>query len=258
MNALLALLLCASASAEPAGLPPFLDAGLERVRAQAAPRSVAGRAAAARETPEERARHAASLTWPGGPRSTYRAVVDPAHRRAPDPARDIIADHWPGSAPGLLAGLWYSDGAREIQPFLIEGNVAGPWRESSAVIARLTGKPRAIVSPEYIAFRSGAVTLIAPAVYGFYGAMPPFQSGYDAAHPWLNLVQFPADSRGDDCVSLNLVGGAVSGCGDVWQDGIDPANELACYEGKTYLRCHLWCAQQTLGRAFSYANGPCP
>lgn len=258
MNPLPALLLCAAAFAEPQGLPPFVDAPLAAVAAQPGPLAVAGRAAAARETPEERARHAASLTWPGGPRSTYRAIVDPAHRRAPDPARDVVADHWPGSAPGLLAQLWYADGAREVRPFLIEANVAGPWSESSAVIARLSGKPRAIVTPEYIAYRSGAIALVAPAVFGFMNAMPPFQAGYDAARPWLNLVQFPADSRGDDCTSLNLVGNAVSGCGDVWQDGIDPANELACYEGKTWLRCHLWCAQQTLGRPVNYTNGPCP
>ncbi|MDX6769363.1 MAG: hypothetical protein SF051_07510 [Elusimicrobiota bacterium] len=250
---ILLLLLAGAASAQTA-LPPLEPVSFAEATAGLGPVPFL----AAAETPEERARHQASLRWPGGPRSTYRHLIDPARRRPGDPARDIVSDRWPGSRPGLVAAAWYLDeNGVERAPFLIEGNVAGPWSDSSAVISRLVGRP-AIVSPEYIALRMGARALIAPSVYGVLGAMPPFEAGRDAAAPWLHLLQFPTDSRGDDCVSLNRVGAAVSGCGDLWQDGVDPVNELACHQGKTYLRCHLWCWEQVEGRSLGYANGPCP
>jgi hypothetical protein len=254
MTLLPALLLAAAASAETGGLPAFPGAALEALKERPAPIAVS---AALAETPEERARHAASLTWPGGPNSTYRSVIDTARRRAGDPARDIVSDRWPGGRSGVIGHVWYLEHGAEKAPLFIEDNVRSPWSDSSAVVSQLAGRP-AIVSAEYIAFRSGATALVAPAVYGQVGALPPFEAGRSAARPWLQLVQFPSDSRGDDCVSLNRVGRHVSGCGDVWQDGIDPANELACYQGQTWLRCHLWCVQQTTGRAIAFANGPCP
>ena len=254
---ILALLIVVSvplAASEPLIAPRLEAVSLAEVRAtDAAPAP-----AAAAETPDERARHEASLTWPGGPRSTYRHVVDPARRRAGDPARDIVSDRWPGSSSATVTGLWYLDGAgAERKPFMIEANVAGPWSDSSAVIAQLLGRATAIVSPEYMAMRMGARALVAPAVFGTAASVPPFEGGRSAASPWITLVQFASDSRGDDCVSLNRVGRAVSGCGDLWQDGIDPVNELACYKGKAYLRCHLWCVEQTEGRTLGYVNGPC-
>lgn len=248
----LLLVLVGVASAQTA-LPPFAPLSFSDASA-----GIPAPFTATTETPEERARHEASLRWPGGPRSTYLHIIDPARRRAGDPARDIVSDRWPGSRPGLIGGSWVVN-ARGVEstPMLIESNVAVPWSDSSAVISQLVGRP-AIISPEYIMLRMGARALIAPSVYGVNSAMPPFETGYTAAAPWLNLVQFPSDSRGDDCVSLNRVGRAVSGCGDLWQDGIDPVNELACHNGKTYLRCHLWCVEQAENRTLGYANGPCP
>ncbi len=247
------LMLLAGVASAQAVLPPFTPLSFDEATA-----GMTKPFLAVAETPEERARHEASLRWPGGPRSTYRHLIDPARRRAGDPARDIVGNRWPGSRPGLIAASWVvNENGAETQPMLIESNIIGPWSDSSAVIAQLVGRP-ALISPEYILMRMGARALIAPSVYGVNGALPAFETGRSAAAPWLHLVQFTSDSRGDDCVSLNRVGRAVSGCGDLWQDGIDPVNELACHNGKTYLRCHLWCVEQAENRTLGYANGPCP
>lgn len=251
--ALLALLF--AAPAQGAALPEFEHVSFRRIALASADEP-----AAAAETPDEAARHANSLRWPGGPNSTYRFVVDPANRRAADPARDIVADRWPVSQTLAIGCVWsISASGRAQAPCLFEADSRRSWSDSNAAISQLNGRP-AIASPEYIMFRMGARALIAPAVYGVFNQpMPPYETGRSTESPWIRLLQFPTDSPGDDCVSLNRVGRAVSGCGDLWQDGIDPANELACYQDKTYLRCHLWCWEQAEGRplAGGYSNGAC-
>lgn len=241
------LLLASLASAQPAperfAIPPD---PLSR-------RPAAGLAEASL-TPEERRRNEQSLRWPHGPRSTYAPVVAPSSRR-PDPAAEVTGTRWP--AP-LCLGWYVDETGVERRSMMMDMDIGQSWSDTNGAIARIIGRA-AVASPEYVFFRSGAARIIAPSVFaGPRDDFPPFRPGVSRDAPWIYMWQFPLDSPGDDCVSLNVVGGATSGCGDPWQDGIDPANELACHEGRTYLRCHLWCREQVEDVRLGYTNGPCP
>jgi hypothetical protein len=60
----------------------------------------------------------------------------------------------------------------------------------------------------------------------------------------------------DACLNVGRADGKTSGCGDVWQDGLDDS-ALACSEGKTYVRCQLDCKIKYRAPDLTYAPGPC-
>jgi len=75
---------------------------------------------------------------------------------------------------------------------------------------------------------------------------------------FLHLIQ-PIDKAEANCLTIGREpepNGKVAGCGDVWQGGLQDI-ELACYNGHTYLKCHIDCINAIYKHKTQYTNGPC-
>jgi hypothetical protein len=130
------------------------------------------------------------------------------------------------------------------------------WSDVDAKLAQLLKRKAVTVSPEYVAFRMGASALVAPALYG--KDPKALNTKFDGiAHPpaWLTLIQ-PRDQAETNCLALSYKAGKASGCGDQWQGGITNS-KLECYQGKTYLKCHLRCIEKIYSRQMATAPGAC-
>lgn len=152
------------------------------------------------------------------------------------------------------------------------------WEEVSTLIGKMTNNPNAVITPEYLMYRSGAVAFGAPAA--FYstkeiqdsiregGKRTPEQREKDKqeeerrdqsmkANPWVTLIQ-PKTKEEVSCYAIGMPDGKNPiGCGDVFQGGLQN-NEMGCYQNKTYVKCHLQCQEKFSGKKLEYKEGPCP
>jgi hypothetical protein len=157
-----------------------------------------------------------------------------------------------------------------------EANVRSAWAEVNKLISELNHVPNAMVTPEYVMYRSGYVALGAPSAFMTsaefkevlrkYAELTPEerrrvddeQDRLDAimkADPWLTLLQ-PKDVVEANCMAISLVDGKPFGCGDVFQQGLLPS-ELACFERQTYIRCHLECIEKIYQKKLAFSPGRC-
>jgi hypothetical protein len=59
---------------------------------------------------------------------------------------------------------------------------------------------------------------------------------------WLHVVQ-ALDKDEVNCLAISKVNGKLGGCNDIWQDGLQE-DELECFKGRTYPKCHLDCIRK--------------
>ncbi len=149
-------------------------------------------------------------------------------------------------------------------------SIAMPWREREVGLAAVAGKPRVRVSPEYAEAQDGRL-VVGQAIYSADCRFPPddpeiialrAKSAAGTLTPadfrgprWVHLVK-PIDEEEERCVQLHQARGRWSGCGDVWQDGLND-NEVVCFQGKSYPRCHVECVQSIYRRLLTLQQGYC-
>lgn len=72
---------------------------------------------------------------------------------------------------------------------------------------------------------------------------------------WINLIQ-AIDKEEVNCLSISRTNGKASGCGDPWQGGLND-DELVCFKGRTYIKCHVECIEKIYDRKVETTEGPC-
>ncbi len=151
-----------------------------------------------------------------------------------------------------------------------KGGTGSDWDEVNGLISRMTGVPNAYLSPEYAHYRAGTKVMMVSG-YGpdansipidpeFTRAGEANPSGYatraQLRHPrWIHMVQ-PLTQEEVNCLAISIRAGRPVGCGDQWQTGITD-DKLACFNGQTYLRCHLDCIEDIYSRDLQATPGAC-
>jgi hypothetical protein len=171
---------------------------------------------------------------------------------------------------------------------MIENSIPG-WEEVHKAIAVLNHVERPHITPEYLLWRNGATSIMAPARYltsdELKQEMKAYFDGYANlneqqkaakkeaeekaaeeyyanAKPWLQLIQVPRElpngksTPEDNCMATALIDGKYSGCGDVFQGGLQE-DEIACYQNQNYVRCHLECLEKIRGKKLEHTVGSC-
>lgn len=171
---------------------------------------------------------------------------------------------------------------------MVEGGAPG-WGEVEKAIAAVNHVVDPHISPEYLLWRQGAIAIMAPAHYLTSQELGERMKAYRESHanetpeqaaarkvaekkeadayfatqkPWLQLIQVARElpngnsTPEDNCMSTALGDGKYTGCGDVFQGGLQE-DEIACYNNKNYIRCHIDCLVKIRGKKMDYTPGSC-
>lgn len=147
------------------------------------------------------------------------------------------------------------------------------YRPMEQQLERLFNMPRVKVSPDFIHYRNGYSVMYAKTPYASNpGSFPQrdeeLQRMYALSEAgqltrdmlkgpnWIHVVS-PLDEEEASCVMIRENNGVVTGCADVWQEGITE-NEVVCIGGKTYLKCHVDCMERIYRRRNQSTPGFCP
>jgi hypothetical protein len=146
------------------------------------------------------------------------------------------------------------------------------WHEIEVQLAEHMRKPGLEVSMEYVNYRAGDLVMTqaeyAPDCKSFKeddektkALFAKSQAGTltrdDLKGPrWIHLMQ-AMNKIEDNCLALSKVNGLYSGCADQWQDGLTQ-DELVCFKGKTYMKCHVECMETIYKTDVKTQPGPCP
>lgn len=73
---------------------------------------------------------------------------------------------------------------------------------------------------------------------------------------WIHLLKWIETEEARCLLTNNKDTGAWTGCPDPWQGGLQD-HELACFQEKTYVKCHLECMEKIHQHKIEYQAGPC-
>lgn len=128
------------------------------------------------------------------------------------------------------------------------------------------------VSPEFIEYRFGRIAMYRETPY-IEDLQTPYELSDEVKNAqakskageltredlkgpnWINLIQ-AIDKEEVNCLSISRVDGKAQGCGDPWQGGLQD-DELVCFKGKTYIKCHVECIEKIYDRKVETTEGPC-
>jgi hypothetical protein len=184
--------------------------------------------------------------------AAYSQTVAAPAAALPAVASPVITN---GAWPEKWAQVTFTDAQAARHTYVFnEPLQAKEWADVNEKMATLLGMAKLNVSPEYVSYRMGAVALMGPADYATDVQSLP--NGSSAQLPWVTLVQ-PRDATETNCMTLAVVGGKVQGCGDSWQGGLTQ-DKMACFQGKTYVKCQLQCIEQIYKKPLATTPGACP
>ncbi len=145
------------------------------------------------------------------------------------------------------------------------------WREYIADLAVLMNKPNIKMSFEYLQFRAGYQIMKNVEYASDCNALPELDAETKAllelqktrkltsddfkSPTWIHMVS-AIDTEEVNCLAMSKKNGKLSGCGDIWQDGLT-ADEAVCFKGKTYLKCQVECIQKIYNRDLELTPGFC-
>lgn len=152
--------------------------------------------------------------------------------------------------------------------------LGGAFSDHERAIEELQNLPKGSVkvSPEFIEYRFGRIAIYRETPYledlqetyvladEVKAAQAKAKSGEfsreDLKGPnWINLIQ-AIDKEEVNCLSISRVNGKTQGCGDPWQGGLTE-DELVCFKGKTYIKCHVECIEKIYDRKLEVTEGSC-
>ncbi len=151
----------------------------------------------------------------------------------------------------------------------------GSWGEVEAEMGILMNRPNLQISLEYLNYRAGNHVTNVAEYAADCNAFPTNENDdpevkelsdkseagtltlNDFKGPkWLHMIQ-PIDTEEANCLAISKKNGVLAGCADIWQDGITN-EEVVCFEGKTYSKCHMNCMNKIYNRKLDLTNGFCP
>jgi hypothetical protein len=160
---------------------------------------------------------------------------------------------------------------RPVYNYVLLGNA---FSDHERAIEELQNLPKGSVkiSPEFIEYRFGRIAIYRETPY-IEDLQTPYElndevklaqaksakrelTKEDLKGPnWINLIQ-AIDKEEVNCLSISRVDGKTQGCGDPWQDGLQE-EELVCFKGKTYIKCHVECIEKIYNRKLELTEGSC-
>jgi hypothetical protein len=180
---------------------------------------------------------------------------------------------WPEGLPCVRVGGLTEKGTYE------EGVTQYAWfgrtfKEIEAYVAELQGKPaeQTKLSFNYLQYRFGyrvlSVAEYSADCLNFPGEDAELQeirkksetrslTPADFKGPrWLHVVQ-AIDKEEVNCLAISKINGKLQGCNDIWQGGLQE-DEIVCYKGRNYPKCHIDCIQKIYNRQLDLTPGSCP
>jgi hypothetical protein len=146
-----------------------------------------------------------------------------------------------------------------------------PFAEMNALIAKMTGKATAVISPEFMNYYMG-YEVIGNTIYGkdqeslvWDDELTALASKSKAgiltkndfrSSRWIHTVN-ALDLKEKNCLAISVIGGVIGGCGDIWQDGLT-SDEVVCHNGFNYLKCQVGCMNTIYNRQADVQQGFCP
>lgn len=146
------------------------------------------------------------------------------------------------------------------------------FQEQIDMMAVLLGKPGMKLSFEYIQYRFGYQVMKRDIDYATDCQHLPEQdedtkrllelqktrplTKEDFKGPnWIHMVN-ALDKEEVNCLAMSKINGVIAGCGDVWQGGASDDN-VVCFEGKNYMKCHVECIEKIYDRDLDIQPGFC-
>ncbi len=144
--------------------------------------------------------------------------------------------------------------------------------EMNALIAKLTGDPKAFITPEYLNFYMGyeaigftdyakdqgdfVIDEELQAIQAKSDAGTLVKEDFKNNRRWIHIVN-AIDKEEINCIAISVIAGVTAGCGDVWQGGITD-DEVVCHKDYNYLKCHVGCLNKIYNRQAEVTEGFCP